>query len=58
MVIWIGAAGIIASVGLACALAIAEVRRSFRIVKRAARIAALPDPEPTVDWAVWDEVFA
>jgi hypothetical protein len=58
MVVWVAAAGITASVGLACALAIAEVIRSNRIVRRAQRIAALPEPQPTVDWAVWDEVFS
>lgn len=53
-------AGLIVCTLLACVLAVIEVRRSFRIVRRAQRIAALPEPEPepSVDWATWDEVFS
>lgn len=54
---WVAVAGIIVCALLACVFAVIEVRRSFRIVRRAQRIAAAhPEPDPTV--SVRDEVFS
>ena len=58
MALWIGAAGLTATIVLIVVLVICEVRRSNRIVGRAARMAALPDPTPEIDWTVWEEVFS